>query len=370
MERVSFVKALTPSQTTALAEFMKLHPEINHLQVGLNFRGINDNSKIPFGTCAHLESANQLPWSLLPENMSHITALFAINEDYSELNFLRRTDLEEKTQLFHRKLGDGPITSDIAFKNNVLPSSLGKDLKNWVPFLGKGFLSIIPDPKTSEDRQRYFLAVSIPELPVVALLYKEALAEREIPTAGALSEHPVVGISKELTLRNACKVAHEFCSTMGIELIHRRPNILDKRDNIGLPVPECVSMNPGPIYDPDDQFVKIASGLVSSRNNPSACRRGVYTAGAAHGFMISSQCSRLLVPFGAAKTGMTVTVGKEIGHNFLTERVFCGSKDRSPTTLHPRISKVKNNKELEEFITRSLQKGVMASKSKVLFLHK
>jgi len=369
MERVSFDQALTPSQGAALAEFMKLHPEINHLRVSLNFRGISDNSKIPFGTVAHVDASSQLAPSLLPKNMSHITALFSIDSDFSELSFLRRSDLEERTKAFHAKLGDGPLVSDIAFKNDVLPRSIGKDLHSWAPFLGKGFISVIADPKSSEDQQRFFLAVSIPELPVVASLYKGALADRELPTAQFLTTHPVVAISSELTIRNACKVAHEFASTMEIQLVHRRPNILDKQ-KVSLPFPQSVSMNPGPVYDADEQSVKIASGLVSSRNNSSGCKSGVYSAGPSHTFVISNERSSLLLPFTAPKLAHQVTVGKEIGQKFLSERVFWGAKEKSSTALHPRISKVKSAKQMEDFIVKSLQQKVTVSKPKMLFLHK
>lgn len=368
MERVTFDKALTPSQTADLTEFMKLHPELCRLHVSTSFRGISDHSKIPYGTVAFLEADSQLFQSFLPSNMSHITALFPIDSEFSELSFLRRDDIEEKTKLFHGKLGEGPKVSDIAFKNDVLPRSIGRDLHSWAPFLGKGFLSIVPDPKSTEDQQRYFLAVSVPELPVVSALYKGALADRE-SSALFLTTHPIVGISKELTLRNACKVAHEFASIMKIELTHRRPNIMEKKE-ISLPVPTSVSMNPGPVFDRDEQRVKIASGLVSSRNNPSACRHGVYSAGASHTFIISDEPSALLMPFTAPKLGTKITVGRDIGQKFLAERVFWGAKDKSETGVHPRISKAKNSKEMEEFIVKSLKQKVSVSKPKVLFLHK
>jgi hypothetical protein len=367
MERVTFDKVLTTSQSAALAEFMKLHPELIRLHAAGNFRGISDNSKIPYGTIAHFAPSTQLPASFLPANMSHITALFHIHSNFSELNFLRRSDLDKQTLEFHAKLGEGPLISDVAFKNDVLPRSLGKDLHKWSPFLGKGFVSIIHDPQSTEDHERYMLSVSVPELPVVASLYKATFADREIPTAEFLTTHPVVGIAKELTLRNACKVAHEFSTMMGIELTHRRPNIFDKSD-VSLPFPVAASMNPGPVLE--DQCVKVASGLVSSRNNPSACRQGVYTAGPSHAVVISHECSTTLLPFSAPKLGTKVVVGTDIGRTFVNERVFWGEKEKSSGALHPRISKAKGSKEMEDFIVKSLKQKVSVSKPKMLFLHK
>jgi hypothetical protein len=76
------------------------------------------------------------------------------------------------------------------------------------------------------------------------------------------------------------------------------------------------------------------------------------------------------MPFTAPKLGLPVTVGKEIGQKFLSERVFWGAKDKSATAMHPRISKAKNSKEMEDFIVKTLQQRVNVSKPKMLFLHK
>jgi hypothetical protein len=369
MERVTFDRPLTPTELAQLTEFMALHPELAGLHVALNFKGIQDNTKLPFGTVAEFDRKTQVPLSFLPANMSHVNALFEIDEPFSELAFLRNDRLQEQTKAFQSTLGQGPSLADIAYKH-VLPESLGKDLHSWVPFLGKGHISIVPNPDSPEDNQRFLLHVAVPQLPVVAQLFTNAYYKSDVPAAQELAQHPAGLIAREISARNACKIASLFAQSFNISLRHRRPNLQEKKGTV-LPVPAALSMNPGPVAV-DENTVKIASGLVAWGHDPQCGDRAVYSIGPAHAVLIAKRPSRTFLPYTAAKTGQQNKAGREIGHSFLAERVFTGSPLADSTVLHQRIINAQKNKELEEFISKTLggPGNVAFSKPRMLFLHK
>lgn len=365
MERVSFDRVLTSSESNELSEFMALHPELAKLHVSLNFKGIKNKTKIPFGTAVEFDHKTQVPLSILPNNMSQCSAVFEIEDPFSEIAFLRNDKLQEQTKAFHQKLGKGPELSDVAFKH-VLPESMGKDLHSWSPYLGKGFVVIGLNPeKSSDEHQSFLLHVYVPKLPVVSELFSNAYYNSDVPAAKDLAEHPVGTIARELVSRNACKVADAFSQTFGVNLRHRRPSLNEKKD-ILLPVPLGLSLNPGPVRI-DDTTVKLASGLVAWGYNPHCGSRAVYSVGAVHPMIIANRPTRMFLPCSAAETGQPNTVGREIGHAFVSERMFSGQES---SKLHPRVANSQKNKELEEFISKNYGSTVYSSKPKMLFLHK
>ena len=131
MERVTFDRPLTPTELAQLTEFMALHPELAGLHVALNFKGIQDNTKLPFGTVAEFDRKTQVPLSFLPANMSHVNALFEIDEPFSELAFLRNDRLQEQTKAFQKALKAEGIGTT-CFKDNFWHY-----VPNWEHFLAR-----------------------------------------------------------------------------------------------------------------------------------------------------------------------------------------------------------------------------------------
>jgi len=373
MERVTWDRPLTQGEADQVEQFMKDHLELSHLHIAGNFKGVENRAKIPYGSVASLEQKVQLPLSLLPDNMAQCTALFNLGENFSEISFLSshsREELQRKTKEFQAKLGKGPGLEDVHFKH-VLPEYLGKDINRWAPFLGKGHVSIMLAPEASEDNEQYQLCISVPKLPIVSQLYANAYYNSDVPTAADLTRHPIAAIAREITARNACKVAEVFASTFGIAMRHRRPYPAEKK-GLALPVPDALTLNPGPIVDQNDGFVKIASGLVAWGYHATSGQRPVFKVGPLQPALVPSKAVCAFVPYDApTSTGERSEVGKHIPARMLHERVFSGNTNNNTATenLHPRLAKVKQHHAVEEFIVKQHSAPVASLKPKLLFLH-
>lgn len=266
MERVESVAQLGYAQRQQCERFLGSNMHVAKLHLTSGFQSATNPTSVPKGAVVFVAADSKLLNTALPNKLSCGVALYEIDSNrFSELSLLKNADA--KRAAFEQLTGAGPTLDSVHYKN-VFSQLMGQEKEPWKPFFekNKAYISVVKRNTLDEpDRvSRYYLLVSVPNLPVVSSLYKEAFNQKPMIEAKKLVHSELGQIARSLIVTNMDKLADAFASTMNLELLHRKPR-LDVKDEQLLPTPVSVAINPGPFFDEKTNRVGIGNGILTTQ---------------------------------------------------------------------------------------------------------